>query len=96
MMQTIEAIVDENGRVKLLESISFPEKRRALLTILEDAPRQKSESSGQTLAEKWSDKEKFLQAINDAYADDEDDEKELREFMRLAQARTIENLDEWK
>lgn len=96
-MQTVEAIIDENGKVQLLENITLPGKRRALLTILEDAPQAVSNSSSQTLAEKWADKEKFLQAINDAYADGEDDdEKELREFMRLAQARTVENLDEWK
>lgn len=96
-MQTVEAIIDENGRVELLEDVTLPEKRRALLTILEDAPRNVTDSSGQTLAEKWVDKEKFLQAVNDADADaEDDDEKDLREFMRLAQARTFENLDEWK
>lgn len=96
-MQTVEAIIDENGQVQLLESVQLPEKRRALVTILKDAPKSTSDSSSQALAEKWADKEKFLQAINDAYDEDEnDDEKELREFMRLAQARSAENLDEWK
>lgn len=36
MMKTIEAIVDENGRVKLLEEVRLPASRRALVTILEE------------------------------------------------------------
>ncbi len=39
MSQTIEAIIDENGNVVLLESIRLTAARRALVTILEDAPR---------------------------------------------------------
>jgi hypothetical protein len=36
MIKTIEAIVDENGRVQLLEEIRLPASRRALVTILEE------------------------------------------------------------
>ena len=36
MMKTIEAIVDENGRVRLLEEVRLPASRRALVTILEE------------------------------------------------------------
>lgn len=39
MIRTIEAIVDEHGRVRLLEKVRLPEARRALVTILEEAPR---------------------------------------------------------
>jgi ATP-dependent DNA ligase len=39
MIKTVEAIVDEHGHVRLLESVSLPEARRALVTILEEAPR---------------------------------------------------------
>jgi hypothetical protein len=39
MIRTIEAIVDEHGRVRLLERVSLPEARRALVTILEEVPR---------------------------------------------------------
>lgn len=38
MIRTIEAIIDEQGNVKLLEPVSLPAVRRALVTILEDAP----------------------------------------------------------
>lgn len=38
MLQTIEAIIDEQGVVKLLEPVQFSRTRRALVTILEDEP----------------------------------------------------------
>lgn len=93
MMQTVEAIIDENGQVRLLENVRLSAARRALLTILEDAPPKVSDLSNQTLAEKWSDNQKFLEAIDDAYADDDADEKE---FLRLMQIKQAEILDEWK
>ena len=34
MLQTIEATIDENGHVRLLEPIRLSEPRRALVTIL--------------------------------------------------------------
>jgi hypothetical protein len=38
MNRTIEAVIDENGNVRLLEAVNLPGARRALVTILEDAP----------------------------------------------------------
>jgi hypothetical protein len=38
MKQTLEAVIDEQGVVRLLEPIHLPAARRALVTILEDAP----------------------------------------------------------
>jgi hypothetical protein len=38
MIKTIEAVIDEQGKVSLLESIHLPAVRRALVTILEEAP----------------------------------------------------------
>lgn len=38
MVQTYEAVIDETGVVRLLESVSLPGPRRALVTILEDEP----------------------------------------------------------
>jgi hypothetical protein len=35
MLQTIEAVIDEQGNVRLLEPIQLPTPRRALVTILE-------------------------------------------------------------
>jgi hypothetical protein len=36
MSQTLEAIVDENGAIRLLEPIHLEHPRRALVTILDD------------------------------------------------------------
>ena len=38
MVQIVEAVIDENGQVRLLESIHLPAARRALVTILEEDP----------------------------------------------------------
>jgi hypothetical protein len=57
MIQTVEAVIDENGRVQLLEDVRLPEARRALVTILEEEPAAEvSETallSEQALAEDW-------------------------------------------
>jgi len=39
MIRTVEAVVDSRGNVRLLEDVQLPGPRRALVTILEDAPR---------------------------------------------------------
>ena len=36
MHQTFEAIIDEHGNVRLLESVQLPKSRRALVTVLLD------------------------------------------------------------
>jgi hypothetical protein len=38
MIRTVEAVIDEHGRVSLLESVELPEVWRALVTILEEEP----------------------------------------------------------
>lgn len=38
MLQTIEAITDQNGVLKLLEPIELPKFRRVLITILDEEP----------------------------------------------------------
>lgn len=38
MIQTVEAIIDQNGNVRLLESVKLTASRRALVTILEEEP----------------------------------------------------------
>ncbi len=38
MTRTIEATIDEQGNVKLLECVKLPSMRRALVTILDDVP----------------------------------------------------------
>lgn len=58
MIQTVEAIIDEAGKVQLLEAVQLKEARRALVTILEEEPNAKvSETallSEQSLAEDWT------------------------------------------
>jgi hypothetical protein len=57
MIQTIEAVIDEQGKVQLLQSVRLPQARRALVTILEEKPTTTvSETallSEATLAEDW-------------------------------------------
>ena len=36
MLQTVEAIIDTQGRVSLLENVKLSKKHRALVTILDD------------------------------------------------------------
>ncbi len=45
MIQTVEALIDENGRVSLLEEVRLPNARRALVTILEEPARDKTETA---------------------------------------------------
>ena len=58
MIQTLEAIIDENGVVRLLEKIELPTGRRVLVTVLNDEPvSHPSETallSEAALAEDWN------------------------------------------
>jgi hypothetical protein len=38
MILTVEAVIDERGKVRLLTPIHLPQARRALVTILEEEP----------------------------------------------------------
>ncbi len=38
MIQTVEAVIDEQGAVRLLQPVRIPAARRALVTILEEKP----------------------------------------------------------
>lgn len=84
MITTVEAVIDENGKVELLESISLPRARRALLTILDDEPKRTHAPSSREL----------LKALDDAYSGDADEEE--KEFLRLAKIKQTRVLDEWK
>ena len=57
MIRTVEAFMDENGAVHLLEEVDVPNARRALVTILEEPAVQASETallSQAALAEDWN------------------------------------------
>ena len=58
MIQTIEAVIDEQGNVRLLEPVRLAEARRALVTILEEQPiagvSETALLSEQALGEDWN------------------------------------------
>ena len=58
MIQTIEAVIDEQGNVRLLEPVRLAETRRALVTILEEQPTagvsETALLSEQVLGEDWN------------------------------------------
>ena len=55
-MKTVEAIIETNGEVRLVEPLSVPTPRRALVTILEEAPPAQDAAllSEAALAEDWN------------------------------------------
>ncbi len=57
MIQTVEALIDENGSVSLLEEVRLPGARRALVTILEEPAGDKTGTallSEAALAADWN------------------------------------------
>lgn len=58
MIQTVEATIDQQGRVHLLRPIHLPTARRALVTILEEQPTavvsETALLSEDALAEDWN------------------------------------------
>ena len=53
MKQTAEAIIDENGHVRLLESIHIHGVHRALVTILDEPLESAGLLAEKSLAEDW-------------------------------------------
>lgn len=58
MIRTVEAVIDQQGNVKLLEPVKLASERRALVTILEDAPAASADEtvllSESALAKDWN------------------------------------------
>ena len=57
MLRTIEAVIDENGNVRLLEAVQLPVGRRALVTVLDEAGAVADEAallSEHALATDWN------------------------------------------
>jgi hypothetical protein len=58
MMKTVEAAIDENRSVTILEVIHLQRARRALVTILEESPREGATASALlselALTEDWN------------------------------------------
>ncbi len=55
-MKTVEAVIEPNGEVRLIEPVNIPSRRRALVTILEEAPTVQDAAllSEAALAEDWN------------------------------------------
>ena len=55
-MQTIEAVIDPSGAVRLLESVRLGVSKRALVTIMEENPEANDAAllSEAALAEDWN------------------------------------------
>ena len=58
MIRTVEAVISEDGNVRLLETIALASARRALVTILEEEPRplvnEPALLSEPALSEEWN------------------------------------------
>lgn len=58
MIQTVEAVIDEHGKVQLLGAIQLSAPRRALVTILDEGPTSFTDEtallSEAALAEDWN------------------------------------------
>jgi len=54
MSQSVEAIIDEKGQVRLLKPLSFPSARRAVVMIMDDDPLESARVSEPALAEDWN------------------------------------------
>ena len=57
MIQTVEAVIDSNGKVRLLRDIPLPRGHRALVTVLEERSNAEASEtallSEESLAEDW-------------------------------------------
>ena len=78
MIQTIEAVVDTQGRVSLREKVKFGKMRRALLTILDD--------------EIVENKESMVGSIEIIDDDLESGSREIANLFNQSLKRTGENL----
>ena len=38
MLRTIEAVTDQNGKLRILEPVKLPKRRRVIITILNEEP----------------------------------------------------------
>ncbi|MEX0867580.1 MAG: hypothetical protein WD030_09495 [Pirellulales bacterium] len=58
MIKTVEAVIDEQGKVRLLEAVQLSVPRRALVTILDEGPTSATHEtallSEAALAEDWN------------------------------------------
>lgn len=67
MLQTVEAVIERDGRVRLLEAVTLPESRRALVTVLPDAA-DTAEDLAAAYAEMAADEAREAEALEWANA----------------------------
>lgn len=84
MIQTLEAVVDEMGKISLLTEVRLKESRRALVTILDEEPKV---SSGLNVKmptnESVSDEE-----VLGVWAEREEDAEEIARKIRKSNRET--------
>ena len=81
MMQTVEAVVDEKGRIHLLEAVELKTVRRAFVTLLPDAKQSDYFASVQNLGEVLDD-------------DLESASREIAETFRRALEKSAKELED--
>lgn len=54
MSQNVEAIIDEEGQVRLLRPLRFATARRAVVMILDEDPLESARVSEPALAQDWN------------------------------------------
>ena len=63
-MQTVEAIVDEEGQIRLLQPVQGSGRHRAIVTILDDKPEIEPETKvASDEAEKWEQRRKAVASV---------------------------------
>jgi hypothetical protein len=83
MMQTIEAVIDEKGRIHLLENVELKNVRRAFVTLLPD-------SSGNGSTSKDS-----IQNLGEILDDDlESASREISEKFKKSLEKSAKELDD--
>ncbi len=87
MLQTIEAVIDREGRVHLLEKVSLAQTRRALVTIMEEV-----EDASDVAHASQNASDSIVGSVELLTDDLEDDGKEISRMLGDALLRSGENV----
>jgi hypothetical protein len=85
MIQTLEAVVDETGKIRLLTEIHLKESRRALVTILDEEPKVSSEQNIKMPTNEEVSDEEILGVWADRTESAQEIAREIRERNRQAE-----------
>ncbi|MBA2493890.1 MAG: hypothetical protein H0V31_04250 [Acidobacteria bacterium] len=91
MLTTIEAEIDVDGNIKLLEPLKVKKKSRVIITLLDSANVSKNSLSDVESTEKinWNDEN----ALRAAFAELEDEERELANAGMSDYASSLAKID---